>query len=257
LKFSIITVVFNGEETIESCIRSIRAQTCPDIEHIIIDGGSTDGTRRIIGKYEDRIFKVISEPDKGIYDALNKGLRYAFGEVVGFVHADDLLAEDTILSELATVFTRTDADSVYGDLIYVARDDTDKIIRYWQSGTYCPARLKYGWMPPHPALYVRRHIYEKAKLPNGEYFDTSLSIAADYDFMTRILGKFGISAAYLPKVLVKMRSGGKSNRCIGNIIQKSREDYLTIRRNKIGGIGTLFAKNLCKVPQFFKRQKGR
>jgi hypothetical protein len=182
-------------------------------------------------------------------------LRHACGEVVGFVHADDLLADETVISELATVFRQTEADSVYGDLVYVAGDNTDRVIRYWQSGAYSRSRLKYGWMPPHPALYIKRCIYEKAKLPNGEYFNTRLSIAADYDFMTRILGKLGVSPIYLPKVLVKMRSGGKSNRCIGNILQKSYEDYLIIKQNELGGIGTLLAKNLCKLPQFFKRQK--
>jgi glycosyltransferase len=163
-------------------------------------------------------------------------------------------ADVTVLAELSTVFRQTGADGVYGDLIYVAKDDTDRVIRYWKSGEYSPSRLKYGWMPPHPALYVRRHIYEKAKLPNGEYFDTSLSIAADYDFMTRILGRLGTSVVYLPKVLVKMRLGGKSNRSPASIIRKSHEDYLAIRRNEIGGVGTLLAKNFRKIPQFFTRK---
>jgi glycosyltransferase involved in cell wall biosynthesis len=255
LKFSIITICHNSGNSVKTAIESVLSQDYPDIEYIIIDGNSTDETVEVVKSYGDKIDTFVSEPDKGIYDALNKGLRHACGEVVGFVHADDLLADETVISELAKVFKQKNADSVYGDLVYVARNNPGRIIRYWQSGAYSPSRLRYGWMPPHPALYVKRHIYENTKLPNGEYFDTSLSIAADYDFMTRILGKFGVSPIYLPKVLVKMRSGGKSNRCIGNILQKSYEDYLIIRRNDVGGIGTLFAKNLCKLPQFFKRQK--
>jgi glycosyltransferase len=135
----------------------------------------------------------------------------------------------------------------------VAKDNPDHTIRYWQSGEYDPSRLKYGWMPPHPTLYVRREIYERAKLPNGEYFDTSMTCAADYDFMMRILKNLKISVSYLPKVLIKMRVGGISNKSIRHLIRKSREDLIAIRRNNIGGLGTLAAKNLRKLPQFFKR----
>lgn len=254
MKFSIITICYNPGNSIRTAIESVLSQDYSNIEYIIIDGASTDGTVELVKSYGDKINRFISEPDKGLYDALNKGINLTTGEVIGFVNADDLLAGVNVISDIARGFDGTGVDALYGDLIYVAKDDTDRVIRYWKSGEYSPSRLKYGWMPPHPALYVRRHIYEKAKLPNGEYFDTSLSIAADYDFMTRILGRLGTSVVYLPKVLVKMRLGGKSNRSPASIIRKSHEDYLAIRRNEIGGVGTLLAKNFRKIPQFFMRK---
>lgn len=253
MKLSIITICYNPGDEIKASVESVLSQDYSDIEYIIVDGGSTDGTVEYISSLNGQFSKFISEPDEGLYDALNKGLRCSSGDVVGFVHGGDLLACSTTLSSVAEVFTKSGADAVYGDLNYVAKENTDRIIRYWKSGEYSPDKLKYGWMPPHPALYVKREVYEKAKLVSGEYFDTSFKIASDYDFMMRILGKLGISAAYIPEVLIKMRVGGKSNKSIGNIIRKSYEDYLAIKRNKIGGAGTLLAKNLRKLPQFFKR----
>lgn len=253
MKFSIITISYNPGRLLKDTIDSVLSQDYSNIEYIIIDGGSTDGTVDMIKSYDGSISKYISDPDNGIYDALNKGIALATGDVIGLVHADDLFADGSVLSSIAETFETSKADAVYGDLVYVSRDNTDRVIRYWRSGVFDPARLKFGWMPPHTALYVTREVYEKARLANGQYFDTSFRIASDYDFMMRILVKLKIHPAYLPRVLVKMRVGGASNRNIRNLFWKSREDYRAIRRNYIGGFGTLLAKNFRKLPQFFRK----
>ncbi|MCK4913247.1 MAG: glycosyltransferase [Planctomycetes bacterium] len=198
--------------------------------------------------------RFISEPDEGFYDALNKGVNLATGEVLGFVNADDLLAGAGIISDIANCFNKTQADGVYGDIEYVAKSDITKIIRYWRSGKFERLSIRNGWMPPHPALYLKRSVYQKATLEDGSYFDTSFKIAADYDFMMRILGKLKIDIAYLPKVFVKMRVGGKSNKSIFNVLRKSYEDIVAMRRNGIGGFGTLICKNFRKLPQFIFRK---
>ena len=253
MKFSIITISYNPGRLLKDTIDSVLGQDYPDIEYIIIDSGSTDGTVEMVKSYDGGISKFICEPDSGLYDALNKGIALATGGIIGFVHADDLLADSSVLSSVARIMTESGSDAVYGDIVYVSRDNTDRVIRYWQSGEYWPSRLKYGWMPPHTALYITKDVYERAKLANGQYFDTSFRIASDYDFMMRILVKLKIHPAYLPRVLVKMRVGGASNKNIRNLFWKSREDYRAIRRNHIGGFGTLVTKNFRKLPQFFKR----
>jgi glycosyltransferase len=251
---SIITPVLNGHATIEDAIKSILMQDYKDIEHIVIDGGSTDGTLEILAKYQGQIAQIISEPDNGLYHALNKGINLATGEVIGFVHADDLLARVNVISDIAREFDKTGAGGLYGDIEYVARDDTTRVIRYWRSGDFKYSSLRAGWMPPHPTLYLRRGVYRKAKLGDGGYFDTSFKIAADYDFMMRVFGKLEVDVTYLPQVLVKMRVGGKSNKSISNIIKKSCEDFTAIRRNGVGGFVTLIFKNLRKLPQFITRK---
>lgn len=251
MKFSIITVCYNPGDKIKTAIESVLSQYYPDIEYIIIDGGSTDGTVELVKSYGDKINTFISEPDKGLYDAFNKGINLATGEVIGFVNADDLLANSAILSKVAAEFAKSGADALYGDVFFVDKNNFDKIVRFWKSGQFTPIQLKYGWMPPHTALFVKRDIYKKTRLKNGEYFDTSLKVASDYDFMMRLLSKMQIKVIYLPVVLIKMRLGGISNKSLKNIIQKSKEDYIAMRRNSIGGLGTLIFKNLRKIPQFF------
>jgi len=181
----------------------------------------------------------VSEPDQSIYDALNKGIQ----------HADDLFADDAVLSRVVAVFSDSAADAAYGDLEYVSKDEPDKVVRYWQSGAYSTDKLKHGWMPPHPTFYVRSSVYEQ----HGS-FDTSFRIAADYDCMLRFLGRAGVKATYIPAVMVKMRLGGESNRSVSNIIRKSKEDYRALHNNGVGGIRALVWKNLSKLPQFFKTQ---
>jgi len=257
MKFSIITATYNVEASILDTVKSLREQTIPreDVEWILVDGGSTDRTLELIEQQDFHPDQWVSEPDKGIYDALNKGVRMATGDFVGFLHADDVLASPNILYHIGCAQKNTGADAVYGDLQYVQPLENGEfgLVRHWKSGAYFKRKLKWGWMPPHPTLYLRREIYEQAKLPNGEFFDTKYSCAADYDFMMRILGKYEIEPAYLMMVLVKMRVGGISNRSLKHIMTKSREDWDVIRRNRIGHFHTLAWKNLSKVLQFVLR----
>lgn len=247
MKISVITAVFNKRDTIAEALDSVLAQSQPDVELIVIDGGSTDGTLEVLQGYSDKISVLVSEPDQGIYDALNKGLRLATAEVVGFLHSDDVFADADSLARIASGFLSEDIDAVYGDLVYVRRDNPQQVVRYWKAGMFTMGRLRQGWMPPHPAFYVRRSVYERL---GG--FDTSYRIAADYDCMLRFLTR-GIKVVYTPQVLVKMRLGGESNRSLKSILRKSREDYRVLKANRVGGLRALAWKNFSKLPQFFKR----
>jgi glycosyltransferase involved in cell wall biosynthesis len=248
MNLSIITAVRNGAETLRGCVESVRRQTVP-AEHIIIDGASTDGTFDIIARYRSSIAKVVSEPDKGIYDALNKGIRLASGDVIGLLHGDDLYAHDKVLETVIGVFEKQNVDSCYGDLLYVHKNDIDRVIRHWKASEYYPGRFKYGWMPPHPTFFVKREIYERYG-----YFNMGFRIAADYELMLRFLEKHNISTHYIPEVLIKMRLGGASNRSLKNMWIKSSEDYRAWKVNNLnGGLSTIFLKNISKIPQFFVR----
>jgi glycosyltransferase len=248
MKVSIITSVWNNKNTIEDAIKSVLSQNYSDIEYIVVDGASSDGTIEVIKKYEYKISTFVSEKDKGIYDGLNKGVELATGDIIGFLHSDDIYADKNIISEVVEAFEKNNTDSIYGDLVYVDKEDTNKVFRYWKSGDYSFKKLTNGWMPPHPTFFVKKEFYDRY----GK-FDLSFGIAADYDFMLRMLGKYKITTSYLPKVLYKMRVGGASNRTIKNIIQKSREDIKALKNNNIGGIHTIVMKNLSKIPQFLKK----
>ncbi len=248
MKISIITAVRKGRATLADALDSALAQGHPDLELIVIDGASTDGTLEVIQRYAGRINQVVSEPDRGIYDALNKGLRLATGEAVGFLHADDVFADERVLSRIAAALADPGVDACYGDLRYVRQDDLTRVVRHWRSGEYQRRRLAWGWMPPHPTFYARRAVYQRL---GG--FDTRYRIAADYDCLLRFLGTGRITCAYIPEVLVHMRLGGASNRSLRNLLQKSREDYRALRHNQVGGLGTLLLKNLQKLPQFLQR----
>ena len=205
MKVSILTATYNSSETLEDCIKSVANQTYPLIEHIIIDGGSTDGTLDVIKKYKNKIAKVISEPDKGIYDAMNKGLRSADGDIIGILNSDDMYADNSVIESVVSTITDNNVDSCYGDLVYVDRDDTAKIKRQWKAGEYKKEKFKKGWMPPHPAFFVKKEMYERYG-----YLNLDFPLAADYELMLRFLYRYGITTAYIPKVLVKMRAGGTS-----------------------------------------------
>ncbi|MDU8914008.1 glycosyltransferase family 2 protein [Aestuariicoccus sp. MJ-SS9] len=209
------------------------------------DGGSTDGTLSEIASCEDSRIDFKSERDAGIYDAINRGIARSSGDVIGLMHSDDFFADDQVLARVAQALTDPEVDGVYGDLDYVSATDTSRIIRRWRSGSYTAAKLAKVWMPPHPTLYLRRAVFEEHGL-----YDTSFRIAADYDAMLRYLAKGRVRLAHIPKVMVKMRVGGENNRSLRKIVQKSREDYRAIRRNGVGGIGTLTMKNLSKIRQF-------
>ncbi len=250
MKLSLITVTFNSAKTINDTIGSVRSQANPNIEYIIIDGGSNDGTLDIIKTNSDLITTWISEPDNGIYEALNKGLDIATGEIVGFLHADDIFANTNILNEIISAFENSDADFLYGDLVYITSRHPFNVIRYWQSGPFLKSSLYRGWMPPHPTVYFKRNLLHRTGL-----FNTQFKIAADYDWLLRCLTIPELKVYYLPKVMVKMRVGGASNKNIYRIIKKTKEDYRAIKSNKVGGIYTLFYKNFGKLNQFFYQAK--
>jgi len=249
LKISVVTATWNCVETVTDCLASVSNQTWPTIEHIVIDGASKDGTVETLEQKRQQLAILISEPDKGIYDALNKGIACATGDVVGFLHADDIYGSPDTLAQVAELFSDSTVDAVYGDLEYVRKSDTSEVVRYWQSCPFTPKHLTRGWMPPHPTLYVRREWYDRI-----DGFDTNYRIAADYFSILSLFSKPGFNAVYLPKVLVKMRLGGASNRSLSNIIQKSREDYDALRRSGVGGLSALIWKNLSKVSQFLAKR---
>ncbi len=210
MNFSIITATYNSYPAIKDCIESVALQTVRH-EHIIIDGLSKDETITTV-KSSPSVSQYISEPDKGIYDALNKGLRLAQGEIIGLLHSDDLLADATTLEKINQAFEETGADVVYGDLVYVDKKDTNKVIRYWKSQPFQPSLLKQGWMPAHPTVFAKREVYAR----HGQ-FDLSFDIAADYDLMLRIFQDKTLKFAYLPEIITRMRVGGASNKNLKNI----------------------------------------
>ncbi|MBC7193709.1 glycosyltransferase family 2 protein [Marinobacter sp.] len=253
MKISVITACFNSKATIRDAIESVLSQDHNDVEYILVDGASTDNTMAIVGEYRDRISQVISEPDSGIYDALNKGIRSATGDLVGFLHSDDLFAHSSVLSHIAAQASSNNGqlgcDAVYGDLNYVSSGDTSRVVRRWTSRPFQRELLSRGWMPPHPTLYLKREIYESL---GG--FDLDYRIAADYESILRYFSQPGFSAEYLPETLITMRLGGASNGTLSGILRKSREDYSALRKNRIPYPWLALAwKNLSKLPQFLKR----
>lgn len=250
MKLSLVTAVWNRADTIGDAMASVRAQTHGDYEHLVQDGGSTDGTLGIVQAAADDRTRIESARDGGIYPALNRAIARATGDVVGLLHSDDLFADDRVLERVADCFRETGADGVYGDLVYVSRDDPSRVIRYWRSGDYSPALLRRGWMPPHPTLFLRREVLTR----HGAY-DTAFRIAADYEAILRWLTAGDVRLAYVPQVLVRMRVGGESNRSLGRILRKSHEDYRAMRRHGVGGLGTLAAKNFGKLGQFMQRER--
>jgi glycosyltransferase len=242
---SVITAVYNRSETIGESIDSTLSQKSVDLELVIQDGGSNDGTISEVRRRNDPRILLESAYDKGIYDAINRGICRARGDVIGLMHSDDRFSECGILERVANVLKDPDLDGVYGDLDYVSASDGRRVIRRWRSGPYLEKNLRRGWMPPHPTLYLRRSVFERFGL-----YDTSLQIAADYEAMLRYLVGGKIRLAYIPMVMVQMRTGGESNRSVSRILRKTREDYIAIRRHGIGGLGTLAAKNVSKLGQF-------
>ncbi|MBV7410708.1 glycosyltransferase family 2 protein [Maritimibacter sp. DP1N21-5] len=248
MKISVVMAAYNSQATIGEAIESFLAQDHPEKELIVIDGASQDDTRSIVEGFSSPAIRFLSERDKGIYDALNKGIALAEGDVVGLLHTDDLFARKNVLSRVAEALGSGEVDGAYGDLEYVARDRPSSVIRYWRAGAYSRDLLRKGWMPPHPTLFLRSGVFEK----HGNY-DVSFRISADYEAILRWLTKAELQLAYIPEVLVRMRVGGESNRSLGRIIRKSREDLRAIRRHGIGGCGVLLAKNASKLGQFTSR----
>ena len=245
MKISIITVVYNNVNYIESNILSIHKQSHRNIQHIVIDGGSTDGTIEYLKGDHGYPIYLVSEPDDGIYDAMNKGINLAEGEIIGFLNSDDIYASDNMLEKIVSTFDKSNTDSIYGDLEYVD-SSLKNTVRTWKSGEYHEGIMQNGWMPPHPAFFVRKSVYDA----HGN-FDNRYKISADYELMLRFLEKHKITTKYLPEVIVKMRTGGRSYKP-GNYLQKYREDLRAMHRNNIRNpLLTLIKKNLSKIPQFF------
>ncbi len=247
MKISIITVSFNSVASIEACVLSVLNQDYPDVEYIVVDGASNDGTLDVLKKYEHRFAKFISEKDEGLYHALNKGMAMATGDVIGILHSDDFYTSSSVLSQYAKVFEKEKCDAVYSDLYYVDAIDTNKIVRKWKSGAYTPGAFLNGWMPPHPTFFVKREVYQR--LGN---FNLEFKTAADYELMLRFIHKNKIKLSYLPEYTIKMRTGGQSNSSLKNRLYANQEDR---KAWKVNGLKprfyTLYLKPLRKILQFF------
>ena len=249
MKVSIITITYNSEATLKDTIESVVNQTYGDIEYIIVDGKSTDNSLSIIESYKDKISKVISEKDKGLYDALNKGIALATGDLIGIIHSDDFYTNNFVIEKIVKSIEENNSDAAYADLYYVDKLDTNKIFRKWKSGSYKHGMFLNGWMPPHPTFFAKRSCYEKF----GS-FNLSFVSAADYELMLRFIHKHKIKLAYLPEFIIKMRVGGKSNVSLKNRIRANNEDRKAWIINGLKPkFYTLYAKPLRKIIQLFKR----
>jgi glycosyltransferase involved in cell wall biosynthesis len=246
MKVSIITVVFNGEKTIKDCIDSVVNQTYSHIEYIIIDGKSTDNTINIIREYGAKIAVFVSEKDEGIYDAMNKGISLATGDIIGILNADDFYRKMDGIQKIVRQFETTQADALYGDLIYVNAENTQQIRRYWQAGKYSLKKFLYGWMPPHPTFFLKNASYKQF---GGYRLD--LGSAADYELMLRMLYKHRLKATYYPDIVTVMRTGGVSNSSVNNRMKANQSDREAWVVNELKPYWfTLWLKPLRKVFQF-------
>lgn len=244
-KVSIITVSRNAAHTFAECLKSVASQTYPNIEHIVIDGASSDPTVQVAKQFQ-HVAQLVSEPDSGMYFAMNKGLQLATGDIIGFLHADDIYTHTEVIAKVVSLFEKTKSDTVYGDLIFVDAKNTAKTTRRWKSGPYQVASFYKGWMPPHPTFFVKKEIYKKF----GS-FNTSFTSAADYELMLRFLLKNKCSSSYLPEIMIRMRRGGRSTASLKNRIIAHIEDW---RAWKVNGLQprffTLILKPLRKIGQF-------
>lgn len=248
IKLSIITPVYNGDSTISTMIESVIGQTHPLIEHIVVDGQSIDETLKIVSSYPDTNRLVLSEPDNGIYHAMNKGIALATGDILGILNADDFYASVDVVSKMVELMETQGLDAAYGDLVYVDRKDISKQVRFWRAGNYKPGAFRKGWVPPHPTFFCRRKVYEKYGT-----FREDMKIAADFELMLRFIENNNIKVGYLPETVVKMRSGGKAydwkGRICGNI-----EILKSFRLNNLKPSPLFFInKPLTKISQIFKR----
>ena len=246
MKVSIITATYNSEKYLADCIESVRKQTYGNIEHIIVDGKSTDNTLKVIHKYSKSIASWISETDRGMYDAINKGIKMATGDIIGILNSDDMLASADVIMDIVACFDETGTDSIYGDLVYVDPVNPHKVMRYWRGLTYKRNRFNYGWMPAHPTFYIKRELIDVFGGYENHYYT-----AADYEFMARYLYRYKVDSYYLPKMVVKMRNGGASNSTLRSRFRANRRDYLAMKINKIPfAFLVSILKPLIKIPQY-------
>ncbi len=248
MKFSIITATYNSAATVGDTLKSIRDQDYPNIEHIIVDGQSKDDTLAIVAQFP-HVAKQVSEKDNGIYDAMNKGIGLATGDVIGILNSDDVYFDEKVINEVMAVFANNKVEAVFGDLQYVKQDDLNKVTRYWKAGMFSRAKFYFGWMPPHPSFFVRSEVYRRI---GG--FNLSLRSSADYEFMLRALLIHKIPVSYLPRVLVKMRVGGMSNVTLQHRISANKEDWQAWKLNGIKPhFFTIPFKPIRKIFQFIRR----
>ncbi len=249
MKISIITAVYNGAETIEDTINSVAGQTYSNVEHIIIDGLSTDDTMSIVHRHRDDISVVVSEQDTGIYDAMNKGIAVATGDVVGTLNADDMYEHDHVLKRVAEVFSDPELDVCYANLVYVDRADLEKVIRYWTSQPFEPGLFCRGWIPAHPTFFVKKTVYNRC----GS-FDLDYKIQSDFELTLRLLEMHRIRSLYVPEIWVRMRMGGTTNNSILNMIKGNLEAYKACKKHQLKVSPLFFVTKIAtRVPQFFRR----
>jgi glycosyltransferase involved in cell wall biosynthesis len=249
MRVSVVTVCYNSAATIGDTLQSVAAQSHPDVEHIVIDGGSADGTQDVVRQRGAHVAQFVSERDRGIYDGMNKGLARATGDVVGFLNSDDMFAGPEALATISAAFADDRIDAVYGDLVFVDPVDTSRVVRFWQPGEYQPRSCRSGWMPPHPTFYVRR-----ALLQANRPFDLEFRLQADFELILRLFEVVKIRSRYLPQTLVRMRVGGATTGSWRNIVRGNLEAARASRKNGFRG-GPLFmmSKMLRRVPQFLAR----
>lgn len=250
MKISIVTIAYNSAATIEATLQSVIGQTYPNIEYIVIDGSSSDGTQAIVERYRDRIAHFSSEPDRGIYDAMNKGVRAATGDFIGILNSDDFYADTSVIDDVVkTLKANPKCSTLYADLVYVDRAQTDRVVRYWKAGSFERSRFRRGWMPPHPTFFVARSVYEKFDL-----YSLELKSAADYELMLRFLYKHSVTCCYLPRVITHMRVGGESNVSLKNRLRANREDRKAWIMNGLRPAWyTLTLKPISKIGQFLRK----
>lgn len=249
MKISVITAVYNRRDSVEACIQSVLGQQVCNVEYIVVDGMSDDGTAQVVERFRDRIDTIIREPDQGIYDALNKGIRAATGDVVGFLHADDTFADPWVLRDVARAHADPELDATYGDLDYVDMA-SGRVTRHWVSGPYRRNRFFFGWMPPHPTVYFKRRVYEQHGL-----YNLDMPTAADYEMLVRMMVRHRASAVWIPRVLVRMGVGGSSNASLGNRMKANADDRRAWTANGLNAPPLIrLTKPLRKLPQFVGSQ---
>lgn len=249
MKISVITACYNSANTIGDTMRSVRNQTYGNIEHIVVDGGSKDNTLKVVAAEGSHVAKLISESDSGIYDAMNKGLALATGEVVGFLNSDDVFADSGVVSRIVQAMVNPAIEACYGDLVYVTQDDMNKVVRYWKSREYSHGLFDHGWVPAHPTFYARRVLYQQY---GG--FDLDMRLAADFDILLRFFEVHRITSVYIPEVLVKMRLGGATNASFGNVFRQNKEIARAFRKYGLNaGIKPLAFRLMARLLQFLRR----
>lgn len=251
MKISIVTACYNSEATIRDTLRTIQMQTHPDIEHIIIDGGSTDGTLEILEQNKAHIAHLTSEPDNGLYDAMNRGVAKATGDVIGLLNSDDMLAHENVLANVASALSDPAVHACYGDLVYVDQHNTDKVVRYWKSSPYKPELIAKGWIPAHPTFYAKREVHDQFSM----LFNIDYKLAADYELLLRLLFTHKINVAYIPDLMIKMRLGGTTNKSLKNILNQNKEIMRALDSHKYqySPVKMMYNKLIDRLQQYQRK----